>query len=505
MSGKPKVLLINPPETAYPASIGLFVGLPLGLMYIAAVLDKKGIPVEILDTLVTGVEKVKEGDATYCGMRPEKIKEEINLRKPGILGINAATTPHIDNAIMVAKLAKGVDPKILTVAGGNHSTVLYRELLGGNPEIDVVVRGEGEYAMLEIAEKWDGTAKSLRGIKGIAYRENGKIVEAEPRPVIENLDELPFPAYHLVDMEAYFDPKKKAELWGGGEHLRDIPMITSRGCPYSCTFCSIHLHMTRKWRAHSAEYVLRHIQHVIGKYGVEHIHMDDDNLVLDTKRMHAILDGIMQRSLKFTWDTPNGVRADRLDRELLVKMKKTGCELLIISPESGDQWVLDNIVKKNLDLKKVEEAARLCKEVGIKVGALFIIGFPGETKENIKHTIDFALMLTRRYDVQWRGIIIATPMFGTEMYEICKQKGYLAGPVTPRTLSEAMYANGKPLIRTEHFTPEEITGIALDANRRGNRLHAQKYMRHPLLALSLLVKSPYKAKTFVMKTLRGYS
>ncbi len=500
---KPRILLINPPQTVYPASIGLFVGLPLGLMYIAAVLDKAGFETEILDTLVRKCERIKTGGAEHYGMSFENIGKEIAGRKPDIVGINGATMPHIENAIRTAELVKKINPKILTIIGGNDATVRAEALLRENPAIDVVIRGEGEYTLLEIAEKWKGMPSSIKGIKGTAYMENKKVKINEPRPFIQNLDELPFPAYHLVNMEDYFDPEKKVELWGGGAHLRDIPFITSRGCPMRCCFCSIHLHMGRQWRAHSAEYVIRHLKHVIENYRVEHIHFDDDNIAIDKQRLHKILDGIAAEKLKFTWDTPNGIRADRLDMDLLVKMKKTGCELLIISPESGDQWVLDNIVHKALKLTDVENVAAMCQKLKIPLGALFIIGFPDETKEQIQHTIDFSLMLTRKYDVQWRGIIIAVPMFGTEMHEICRERNYIASKLTPQSLSEAMYAGGRPLITTPEFTPEEITSIALAANKAGNMLHLRKYIRHPAQALVLIAKQPKRPVWFIRKLLRG--
>ncbi len=453
-----KTLLINPPLTFFAGSQSVTTGLPLGIMYIAAMLEKNGYNVEILDTLIDDFKPQKIGDAKYYGMPWEKIEEEIKSRKPDIVGITNPFTAQIDNAIKVSEIVKDIDTEIPTIVGGPHVSVRATQFLKDAKNIDIAVIGEGEYTMLDIMRYYDGK-EDISNIQGIAYRKGDNVTLNHKRPFIKNLDDLPFPAYHLVNMEKYLSPERIR--YRSTKYLREISIITSRGCPYNCIFCSIHLHMGNVWRAHSKEYVLKHIEHVVD-YRVEHIHFEDDNFTLNTKRFEGILDGLIERGIKFSWDTPNGIRADRLTLDLLRKMKNTGCTNLTIGVESGDQFILDNVIDKHLRLEDVIKAAKMCKELNIPLSAFFVIGFPGEKKENIKRTIEFALMLKKEYDV-YMCLMVATPLYGTRLYKICKKKGYLAQELTPRALSEGTQMYGVGLIKTEDFTPEEVNRIALDA------------------------------------------
>src|SRR5664280_1188600 len=331
-----KVLLINPPQTFYPGSEQPAGNLPIGLMYIVAVLANAGVKVEILDAFIAAAFQ-KNGETTTVGMPFEQIKQEIQNRKPDIVGISGPFTCQIENSIKVSRLTKEVNPKILTVMGGPHVTLVPKEFLEEAKDVDIAVTGEGEYAMLEVAQAFEGK-KQLSDVLGIAYRRNGAVVVNPSRPLIENLDVLPYPAYDLVDMEQYLNPKK---IGYRSFQDRAISMITSRGCPFNCCFCAVHLHMGQTFRAHSAEYVLNHIQYVVEKFKVKNIFFEDDNLTLNIKRFEAICDGIIERKIKIGWETPNGVRADCLNLELLKKMKQSGCKSVFVGVESGDQQILD--------------------------------------------------------------------------------------------------------------------------------------------------------------------
>ena len=427
-----KILLINPPQSFYPGSDLISGNLPLGLMYVAAVLDKSGYQVEILDSFMADATSRMVEGTVEVGMPSDKIKKEIRKRKPDVVGIANPFSTQVEHAKKVADIAKEVDPEILTVVGGPHATVVPEKFLEESRSVDVAVIGEGEYTMLDIAKAQSGT-KKIADVQGIAYRQGGTFKLNPPRPFLKNLDELPYPAYHLVNMESYLNPVK---IEYRSFKPRALAMITSRGCPYNCCFCSVHLHMGRPFRAHSSTYVANHIQYVVDNFKVKNIFFEDDNLTFDLKRMEDICDQIVERKIEFSWETPNGIRADRLTLELLKKMKKSGCRSVFFGVESGDQWVSDNIIHKDLDLKKVEEVAKICKKIHLKSGGFYIIGFPGEKKENMKETVDFALKLKRDYDVGMH-LLIATPSFGTKLYEECLKKGYLTEELTPRALAEA--------------------------------------------------------------------
>ena len=492
-----KTLLINPPQTFFPGSQPVVAGLPLGIMHIAATLENNGYEVEILDTLIADFKPQKIGDVKYNGMPWKKIKDEIKRSKPDIVGITSPFTAQVDNTIKISEIVKDVDTKIPTIVGGPHVSVRATQFLKDAKNVDVAVLGEGEYTMLDIMKYYEGK-QDISKIQGIVYRKSDAVTLNSKRPFIKNLDALPFPAYHLVDMEKYLNPKRIR--YRSTKYLREISMITSRGCPFNCVFCSIHLHMGKAWRAHSKEYVIRHIEHVVNNYGVEHIHFEDDNLTLNIQRFEDILDGLIEKGVKFSWDTPNGIRSDRLTIDLLKKMKKTGCTNLIIGVESGDQFILDNVIDKHLRLEDVIKMAKICKELNIPLTAFYVIGFPGEKKENMKRTTEFALTLKNEYNVNM-SLMVATPLYGTRLYEICKGKGYLTRELTPRALSEGTQVDGVGLIQTEDFTPKEVKRLALNALSIPARSLLAEYIKHPAVTVKKIMRHPKAGVQFIRRVI----
>src|SRR4030043_246860 len=481
-----KVLLITPPQPFYPGSDPPAGNLPLGLMYVAAVLDKAGYKAEILDAFMTDSAFLKVGDTLEVGMPYGKIREEVRKRKPDIVGIAAPFTCQAENAIRVGNIVKDIDPSILTVVGGPHVTAVPVEFLEEAKNIDIAVIGEGEYAMLDIAKVFEGK-KKISDVQGIAHRkDDGEIKQNALRPFIKNLDELPYPAYHLVDMEQYLNPK---QIEYRSFQDKAISMITSRGCPFNCSFCSVHLHMGKMFRAHSANYVINHIEYVVNKFGVKTIFFEDDNLTFDLKRFEAICDKIIEKGIRFAWETPNGIRADYLTLSLLKKMKKSGCQSVFFGIESGDQYVLDNIIGKSLKLKDAIKVAKMCKDIGLKTGAFYIIGFPGEKKENMLRTVELALRLKKEFDVGMH-LFFATPSYGTRLYEECKRKGYIKGELTPRAFAEVRQTRGIPLIETEDFMATEVKEIAAMAAKEYKKLFLINHIKNPAYALKTALNQP---------------
>jgi magnesium-protoporphyrin IX monomethyl ester (oxidative) cyclase len=459
--------------------------IPLGLMYLAAVLDKAGYVVELLDAFITDFKPQKNGDVVTVGMSFTQIEEEIRNRQPDIVGISGPFTSQIGNTLKVSELAKKVDPNILTVVGGPHVSTVSEEFLKEAKAVDIAVIGEGEYALLEVVEYFEGK-KLLSDILGIAYRQNGHITLNAKRPFLENLDELPYPAYHLVDMEYYLTNKMGYRSF----QKRAISMVTSRGCPFNCFFCSIHLHMGKNFRTHSAKYVLDHVRYVVDKYNVKHVFFEDDNLTFDLKRFETICDGLIDCKNKIGWDTPNGIRADNLNMSLLTKMKLSGATSIFVGVESGDQEILDKVICKSLDLNSVVEFAKTAKQIGLKTGAFYIIGFPGEKKENMQRTVDFALMLKQKYDVDMH-LFTATPTYGTKLYERCVANGYLVMDLSWSSFgSSARHPLGHSLIHTEDFTPQEVKEIAKQALKKYKRLSLIYHIKNPKKTLQTIYHRP---------------
>jgi anaerobic magnesium-protoporphyrin IX monomethyl ester cyclase len=314
-----KILLIQPPMVIYPFETHS-VPFPLGLAYMAAVLENEGYTVEILDCILENWNKpAKEDGKEYYGLSYKDIDREIRKRRPDIVGISCLFSSQWKHMKEIAKIAKKYDCKV--VVGGAHPSSEVMSTIK-NRNIDFVIIGEGEYTMLNIVKSIEN-AYNFRKIDGIAFRSNRKVVINPKTKFIENLDELPFPAYHLLSMKKYFQAKRPH----GTEVVKppSIAMITSRGCPRNCVFCSIHTIWGWRWRARSPEKVVDEIEFLVKNYGANEINFEDDNISLDKERMERICDEIIKRKLKIKWTTPNGIAIMTLDKKLLYKMKKSGC------------------------------------------------------------------------------------------------------------------------------------------------------------------------------------
>jgi magnesium-protoporphyrin IX monomethyl ester (oxidative) cyclase len=431
---------------------------PLAIAYVAAVLEKQH-KVSIIDSPTEGWGNLQQVDGTKyrVGLTNEEISNRIRWLSPDVVGINIPFSGWSNGAFEVASLVKDIDKDIITVLDGQHPSARPEECVA-DPNIDFAVIGEGEITTSELVNTLEkGNTRNLKQIKGLAFQKNGKTVITAPRPPIEDLDALPFPARHLLPMDKYFADVKETPLRGEiGKPW--TTMITTRGCPYNCVFCTVHIVMGKKWRARSPENVVEEIEQLIQTYRIKQIDFYDENMTLDKNRMEKICDLIVQKRLDVDWYTPNGVRADTLDENLLRKMKKSGCKRLRVAPESGVQRVVDKIVKKDQKLTEVEKAVALCKKVGIKVGCFFVLGLIGETKEDIQKTIDYAYKL-RKLGADKFYFSIATPIYGTELYEQARQGGYLRDNFSYESLAAT-----EPQIETPEFTADELLMLCAEAN-----------------------------------------
>jgi anaerobic magnesium-protoporphyrin IX monomethyl ester cyclase len=484
-----KVLLINPPQTFYDASIGRTIYFPIGLMYLGAVVSDI-CHVEIFDCLTSEVE-TREGNSVTYGASSEEIKKAITEKKPDIVGISVPFTSQYRNAERVALIAKEVNPKIATVFGGPDPSVRFRDILE-NSYCDFCIVGEGEETFREFILNFC-SPQALKNVKGLAFKQNGTN-NYEQRPFNINLDALPFPAFDLVDMNLYLQNealyKNRSKIY-----RKSISIISSRGCPYSCVFCSIRLHMGQKYRAHSPEYVMKLLRLCKDKYGITQFHFEDDNVSFDKKRFETILDYIIGENLQIQWDTPNGVRIDSLNYGILQKMKQSGCVQITLAIESGNQRVLDEVIKKKTKLPCILEIVKHCKELKIPANAFYVIGFPGETISEMKDTTSLALKLYRDYDLH-PHLMVATPLYGTELYEICIRDNLLKGNPTFEELSIATQTTGNPMIATAEWSQKDIRKVIDDftkdlAKEQGRKLlkHPKDFLKHPRAGIRLIRKS----------------
>ena len=480
-----KVLFIRPPELDLTTIPPTAVGIPLGALSVAAYMEKQGHKVKFFDSLLYPGDTP---DKVHFGASFERIGNVVKEFEPDIIGITNLFSTQMEKALGVTEFIKKVHPNAKIVVGGPHATARPEDFLV-SPSIDLAVIGEGEITLAEISEYYEGK-KDITEVNGVAYMKDGKM-QVNKSEYIQDLDSIPYPAYHLVDLENYF----KLALKGRGSRLtdvfyepkREISMITSRGCPYECIFCSIHPTMGYKFRYNSPEYVIGHIEFLIKKYGIDFIHFEDDNLTLNQPRIEKILDMMIEKDFKIGWDTPNGTRADALNLHLLEKAKRSGVRDLMIAVESANQEFLNNVVKKRLNIQKVIEAAQNCKKLKIPLAAFYIIGFPGETKENIQQTIDFAYYMMKEYNVK-PHLNFATPLIGTEMYNIAKEKGYL---LTEDYKKGRIF--GMSALKTEHFTPEELKNFSVNFYKRIRKLYILQMLQDPsklIRNVKIFIKHP---------------
>ena len=451
-------MLINPPQKYYEESLGFNTYFPIGLLSIAASI-RHVCDVQIFDCLIEDFHIQKTDNYTFYGTPLDTIKKRIAEVNPDIVGISIPFSAQSQNAIEVAKLCKDT----IVVFGGPHASVRYNSLLDFG---DYCVIGEGETTFLDFIETYRSHG-NLSQVKGIACKRNGEIIFT-PRPGLKDLDSLPIPSYDLVDIDAYL---QNPYLYKSRSLIREhsISMITSRGCPFNCIFCSIKLHMGNIYRAHSVDYVIKHMKYCIEHLGIKKFHFEDDNISLNKQRFEGILDRIIEEKLDIQWDTPNGVRADTLDFGILKKIKKSGCKSLRIAIESGSERVLNHIIRKNTSLDYAINVIEWCHELDIRVAGFYVIGFPGETLDDIQETVGLALGLYMMYKVV-PILLFATPLYGTELYDICLEKGLISADITDEEIGRATQFYGTPLISTDDFTKDDLMGIAANFEKQMDKL-----------------------------------
>jgi anaerobic magnesium-protoporphyrin IX monomethyl ester cyclase len=367
--------------------------MPLGIGYLAAVLENNGYVVDVIDC-----QAVK--------FTQRELKGEFIRLQPDVVGVTSATYTY-EPALEIVKTAKEACPNCLTILGGPHVTVMDEQTLIEEPKADIVVRGEGEQTMLELVDLISkSNLKNFDEVAGITFRKNGQIVQTPNRPFIQNIDELPYPALKHF-------PLSKYRVFG----KTYLPLITSRGCPFQCTFCLVSRMCGRRFRARSKKNVIEELEWLKDTYGADAVSFLDDTFTFDIRRSREICETIKNRKVDLQWDCRT--RVDRITKEDLARMRIANCQVIHFGVESGSQKMLD-AMKKGTTVEQNENAIKWAKEVGISVAISVVVGYPGETTDMLKQTLDFI----RKTEPDYVYVCVAIPYPGTELYSLLKDLGW---------------------------------------------------------------------------------
>jgi anaerobic magnesium-protoporphyrin IX monomethyl ester cyclase len=381
-----RVLLINP---SYPFEE--FPRLLVTMPYVASALQSEGHEVEILDLLLSRTT-------------PEKIERRMSRFRPQVVGITSVTLNH-HIAASIAEVVRKCDGSVPIVMGGPHVSFEIEGSFRDLPALDYIAIGEGEHTMRELCRALEGRM-DLRDIKGLALRDGDRIVKNAPRPLEDDLDTLPEPARHLLPVARYLAFDSHASV------------VTSRGCPYSCIFCSAPAWTGRQVRYRTPGLCVDEIEK-LAELGFTEITIEDDLFTLYRKHFLAVCGELIRRDTGIRWNAFS--RVDTISPEIVNTMAQAGCQAICFGVESGSQEILD-LVKKKSNLEKVKEAMRMTQDVGITALASFIIGLPGETEETLRKTVEFANELHSEFGSLY-GFHILAPFPGTEVRDSAAEYG----------------------------------------------------------------------------------
>ncbi len=420
-----QVTLVNPPYP--PAAHQHPPFIPLGIGYLAAILEKNGYDVNVID-------------CQALKLTLSEVENELRKRQPDMVGLTSTTLTY-KSALNIIKVAKNALPNCLTLLGGSHVTFWDEEALNECPQLDIIVRGEGENTILELAKTVE-KGESFHDIVGTTCRKGDEVVKNPDRPHIEDLDSLPFPAFHLWPIEQF---KKYGKII--------FPVMTSRGCTFWCDFCSAVRMFGRKYRMRSPQKVVDELEFLYKKYGEEQYTFYDDAFTVNQARTEEICHEILKRGLKIKWDCET--RVDMVTKELLQKMKDAGCIAVWFGVEAGSEKVIE-AMGKGISLKQTFNAFKWANEVGLMTVASMILGFPGETRETAMESIK----LLERIKSDEIGVYIATPYPGTPMYDYVKKMGWI------KITDFNKYDTATPIFETPTMSMKELRELHDDAHRR---------------------------------------
>jgi len=401
-----KILLVNPPIPEILTNKEYYI--PSSLLYLAAVLRKDEVEVLDLNTF----RPYKSGNPTkLCeGILMEKIADF----RPSLIGLGCLFSGQFPDVLNFSGKIKEVFKTTPIVIGGMHPTIYPAEILANCPSIDWVVIGEGEESVLQLVNTLSDESYDFDKVDGFAYRRNGKVIVNPKRRLISNLDDIPFPAYDLINLPDYYHDTSG---WHNPKNLpinMSIPIISSRGCPMHCTFCCMFMVMGHRQRCRTPEKVVDEIEFLYQKYGHRHFSFMDDNLTLNRIHILEICNEIIKRRLNIQFETPNGISTGTLNEEVLDALVSAGLVRVSLAIESGSDFIRNEVMRKRLSRDKIFEIIRLTKKHrALYVRTFFIMGMPEDTRETLEETYE----MLKEIDIDKPIVTNLMPFPGTKVFE----------------------------------------------------------------------------------------
>lgn len=414
------ILLIHPYIISSAAR--LYLNEPIGLVCLATYLEanaKSKRNINTLDLYALGYENIKKfGNYYKIGISDEEtIVKMIKRYDPDVIGITCNFTTYAKATFELANLIKTNFQETLLILGGAHATMDAENILNKQCQADMVVRGEGEITLNEIIERIE-KGKDFHDVVGITYRKNGKTISNPKRPLMPDINILPIPDRKYILQNLYSEINNKMYFLSKNNRIASI--MTSRGCPYNCTFCSTKVVWERKFRPRRAELVIEEMELLIKNYNIKEFLINDDQFYLDKKRVNKICDMIIDKQFDITLNVASGSSVWLLDENLLRKLKKAGLYRITFPIETGSKNTM-KYIKKPINLDNTKDLIRLANSLGIWTYANFILGFPYEKYSDIQETINYA----RKSGLDYATFFIAKPYAGSEMHEDFKKEGLL--------------------------------------------------------------------------------
>jgi anaerobic magnesium-protoporphyrin IX monomethyl ester cyclase len=413
-----KVILIN---SKTPSSYDVENKyIPLGLMYLASYIESLGYCVEIKDVQNETLGMTEEKYQEYL---ENDFSDYITSASPDFIGMGVLFSLRYFCALKIIQAVKLISPNVPVAMGGAHATMFPTPILEEQKNIDYIVMGEGEEAFGKLLNSHFKN-DSLEGINGIAYRSEGNVV-INPKGNDYNmeLDDLPFPAYELVNIEDYYMDTSGWHNPKGINFHYNFPIITSRACPRRCSYCALELFQGKKYRARSAKNVCDEIEFLYSKYDCRYISFVDDNMTVQKQRTIDLMDEIKDRKLDIQFDTSNGVDLDTFSEELLDSMVDAGAVRLTVAIETGSEDMRKKILNKHVRNNKIFKFFKWAeKHEDLVLASYFVIGFPYESHETLNET---AKMIEQIPSLEWVGIHKLLPFYGTAMFDYCHEEGFI--------------------------------------------------------------------------------